>query len=770
MSLRPRAAPAPATGRRWVVPAFLLLALLPGARPAAAANGAWQTFLRSGEINDLLPLDGEIWCTTSQGGLLRFDRGSERFDIIRREPGSIASNRLTRIVADGSGRLWVGTNGQGASRRSANGGLWSPVNVLDGLPSDSVTVLEPQADTLWIGTRRGVALWNGREIAGALPDAVTTSFDTTFTLPAVTGVAAIGDSLFLSTPRGVGVARISQILRDWAPVNQGLSNLEVRALASDSTDLFALAGGDLLRFRFDLGAWEPSGLAGPVLQLSDRGGEVLGANGAGIFAWRTGPGWQRVGDPIAPGARGEAPVMAGDPLGGVVVARAETLYVESPIGPTRRALVVPDGPTDNDLVSVVVEGPRVYTTTFFRGMGRYDGATWTHWRDDCVGTCDTTLVRPRTAFGLMVDREGHKWVGGWIPADPAAVGVEGTLTEIDDSQSPPRFIHHERVTESSPLALKQRTWMLLGVADARGRHWLATDTPAAGDVDPIGLLQYDSTGTFVEALNPGNSNMSGLFLHGIGVTRNGRVWLGFDGQGVDYFLPPATADGFVHLNRTDGYSVRGVATYGDSVWILAADQSQLQLFDEGVNLDSRPAKVVLSCPQTFLGAKPLAVGPEGRVWVATPTGLKTLAYGETSRIDSFTVANSPLPDNEVRSVAVEPSGAVWITTAGGLARFDPGYVPPAPPRLERLQIRVYPNPGTITTLGVSLRLTGEGESYRGTIHDLSGRRLRSFSGLANGARVWDGRDDQGRVVKPGIYFIRVEAGGRSSVARVALFR
>jgi hypothetical protein len=83
-------------------------------------------------------------------------------------------------------------------------------------------------------------------------------------------------------------------------------------------------------------------------------------------------------------------------------------------------------------------------------------------------------------------------------------------------------------------------------------------------------------------------------------------------------------------------------------------------------------------------------------------------------------------------------------------------------------VRVYPNPATTTALGLLLRLTGDAEGYQGEIFDLSGRRLRRFSAAANGLAIWDGRDDDGRLVRPGLYFVRAEAGGRSAVARVVV--
>ena len=90
--------------------------------------------------------------------------------------------------------------------------------------------------------------------------------------------------------------------------------------------------------------------------------------------------------------------------------------------------------------------------------------------------------------------------------------------------------------------------------------------------------------------------------------------------------------------------------------------------------------------------------------------------------------------------------------------------------MSRLAARVYPNPARLTALGIDLRILGNTSGYRGTIYDLNGRMVHEFSGAANGAGIWDGLDRDGRRVQPGIYFLRVHAGGRSAVVRIALLR
>jgi len=75
------------------------------------------------------------------------------------------------------------------------------------------------------------------------------------------------------------------------------------------------------------------------------------------------------------------------------------------------------------------------------------------------------------------------------------------------------------------------------------------------------------------------------------------------------------------------------------------------------------------------------------------------------------------------------------------------------------------------TLFWSLPATGDA---RLAVYDVTGRRVRE---LAHGALPdgmhstrWDGRDDAGQLVNPGLYLVRLEAAGRVLTRQVALIR
>ncbi len=90
----------------------------------------------------------------------------------------------------------------------------------------------------------------------------------------------------------------------------------------------------------------------------------------------------------------------------------------------------------------------------------------------------------------------------------------------------------------------------------------------------------------------------------------------------------------------------------------------------------------------------------------------------------------------------------------------------------RMRIAAWPNPARhAETIALALPLDAWAEV---TVHDASGRFLRKVAGGAYsaGSHVvrWDGRDQDGRSLSNGIYFLRLRSGMRSVSSRFAVVR
>ncbi len=91
-----------------------------------------------------------------------------------------------------------------------------------------------------------------------------------------------------------------------------------------------------------------------------------------------------------------------------------------------------------------------------------------------------------------------------------------------------------------------------------------------------------------------------------------------------------------------------------------------------------------------------------------------------------------------------------------------------------LELVVAPNPVRAGRGDVALFYRGaEANDLSVTIHDVSGRLVRGVHrGAANDAGVvaWDGKDETGASVAAGVYFARIESGGRSETKTVTVLK
>jgi aldose sugar dehydrogenase len=118
----------------------------------------------------------------------------------------------------------------------------------------------------------------------------------------------------------------------------------------------------------------------------------------------------------------------------------------------------------------------------------------------------------------------------------------------------------------------------------------------------------------------------------------------------------------------------------------------------------------------------------------------------------------------ILDVTQGPDGKLWVATVSGLVRLsrNPNSLDVGdPPR--RPAFRVRPNPST----GAVAFLPAGGETVRAIdILDVTGRRVRRVDG-AGGKWTWDGLDTQGRRVPAGLYLARIQTDQGETLTRVA---
>lgn len=155
------------------------------------------------------------------------------------------------------------------------------------------------------------------------------------------------------------------------------------------------------------------------------------------------------------------------------------------------------------------------------------------------------------------------------------------------------------------------------------------------------------------------------------------------------------------------------------------------------------------------------VNDRGEVWLAdrTPSapGLRVFDAATLAPLTAGPLSTCLPPQD------LEFDGSVPVAVGPG----GPAAGPAAGLRLAG----VWPNP---SRGAVSLRVERAGgapaSALRATVVDAAGRRVRTLaSALPEGVPSvvpWDGRDEAGRLVAPGVYGIRLEAGGEVAFGRV----
>ena len=747
--------------------AVRLASLLLGAAmlgPAHTAQaGAWSTWIKMVTTNDMIALRDTVYLATGEAGIVRYLRNEDRFESVTREPGGLASNNVSVLTIDRAGRLWAGTAGKGVSRLAADGSRWDLVNAFDGLPSDSVTVLRADGDTIWVGTTRGIALWNGRQIAGSVPDIGTPS---PFRSNVVTGIVVRGDVLFVATLDGLWTARLSQNLATWTETGSGIPVTSVSALATDGQQLFALANGVIYAWNAAGSSWNSATVQGVVDKLRDDFGTVLAVTSGGLYRW-SGTQWDYVPGCSGSGSGARFTEFAADPAGKVFETQPGTLLEQTAAVWIARQ---PPGPVNNAVQNILHDGTRVWVATDF-GMSRFDGTSWRSFGGGCCGPGqDTSFVEPTNSFMLQLDASRRVWSGHWDFA------IERVTPWTNPMHVDHAFVAYS-VPQSDTLSRHSDGWS--SAVDSWGYVYVGGDTPNRGTWEPMGIDVYDTSATRVINWKTTNSGMRSNQVRGIAVDKSRILWAGFAGAGVswaslDTVDSDRSAGGNDHLRLPQFTAVTSLATsdvfgvvaHGDSIWVLTT--ANLQRIRSSSRLVSSTYEIPAG-PAPRGAVHLLDVAPDGTVWVGSVDGVRRYLPGGGS--EDYRTDNSPLANNEVRALYVEKAtGAVWIGTASGLNRFDPKYRPPAPPAIARLSVKLWPNPATLTAMGTQVRLDANTPSLAGEVVDLGGRVLRRFSGVAAGGAVWNGRDSDGTLVRPGVYFVHVRGGGREAMVRVVVLR
>lgn len=267
-------------------------------------------------------------------------------------------------------------------------------------------------------------------------------------------------------------------------------------------------------------------------------------------------------------------------------------------------------------------------------------------------------IKPFTPAGAFLeDKAGNLWVGH--PKSGLAMypknGDDATLLEHDPS---------------NPKSLPDQP-ILCFLEDANSVVWIGTYRG--------GLYSYTpSTREIKSYHNDPNDpySIAGHDIRSIVESAEGELWIATHGNGVSRFDAERSRFTNYSASRRDETGI-----YISSDWIndvLIDSSGNLWLsarngvtrVDIGkkshvhFTADSTNKNPLSSSQTTHLSEDSL-----GRIWIATLDGLNVF-FPETESFKSFSVEHG-LPDRKISSSVEDRDGAIWVGTYGGLARLDP---------------------------------------------------------------------------------------------------
>jgi len=242
-------------------------------------------------VTGLVDHAGDRWFPTTYAGIAELDH-HEHWSIWRRAGSPLLSDTLSAIAEDGAHALWFGSPSAGVSSVDSTRTQWSAFGQADGLASNSVTTLfVDHAGDLWAGCAGGVSRRNGslwsNFLTGGFP----------ITVQAMAEDAA--HQLWIQTDGGlysIDAARTSS--RAWSTAD-GLADDIVTALlsTSDGSMWFGTARGLSRLTSGSFTTWKNFGVPGDssvsALGSDAAGNVVVGTNrDVSVFG---GGGWNPIG-------------------------------------------------------------------------------------------------------------------------------------------------------------------------------------------------------------------------------------------------------------------------------------------------------------------------------------------------------------------------------------------------------------------------------------------------------------------------------------------
>ncbi len=389
------------------------------------------------------------------------------------------------------------------------------------------------------------------------------------------------------------------------------------------------------------------------------------------------------------------------------------------------------------------------------GFYKFDGTNWYNYN------LSNTPELPTNAYHTVyVSPDNTIYLGNWgngfitISPDGTITNYNGQNTGMQGINVNPNFLVINGFGKDS----KNNLWVL--------NH---------GAIDHKILSMEDTQGQWTHFLIPqiGSQYVDQFFNLAIdqydtkwfcSQSQGGRQGLYFFNEGNSISSSQDDVSGFISTPDINNNFVSSVQVdrRGD-VWIGTS---------LGVNIITNTYSITTGTPKLVITSvfslrqqtvTALAVDPLNQKWVGTNQGLILVNSDGTSLLATLNTTNSPLPSDQITSLAIdENTGTVYVGTDKGLTSFITTAVKPKEAFDE---LTIYPNPLLLNGNNNLVTIDGLIRDTDIKILTISGKLVKAYSSPGGRVAVWDGRDDFGKLVPSGVYFIVAFDKEGNSVAK-----
>ncbi len=388
-----------------------------------------------------------------------------------------------------------------------------------------------------------------------------------------------------------------------------------------------------------------------------------------------------------------------------------------------------------------------------RGSGGfmcYDGTSWTNYSrlftpdmpDISTRFCSITAAPDNRIYV-------SSWGGGLLILDANSNAQEKYKVLNDSSSKLVGYVPGFTIAGST-------------IIDSKGSAWTVN---YGENTNGTLLMTYDSNYTYTAFTNP--YNQGNRYFFNMDMDNYGTKWIcsttGSDGGGILFFNDGNTPtnpsdDKWGRINTSTHPNLVNNAinccaadnTLGDGMlWIGTSNGASLVYniysASTGASEKVRVNKVALLEGQNI---HDIMIDAVGNKWFATSNGIWVLNQAGDSLIAQFAKSDSTLMNNAVYSLATNPdNGLIYIGTKDGLYIAQSSFLRPE----KEYAISVYPQPFKIDR-DAELTIDGLVASSDVRIITPDGMLIKHLE--SNSKRTtWDGKDDKGNRVAPGVYIV-----------------